>query len=827
MKWITFLILLAVTASPAGAQQKLQKKKFDVPPAVIYGSGKVEKSFIPPPHGFAPGLKSAGEKKADIVVNYIAFPENVKETFEYAVGIWETIIESTVPIYMEAVWTSLGENTLGSCAPYDEFFTNFKNIPRENIYYPVALAEKLSKQQITGPDTADINASFNKNAKWYFGTDGKTPDSLYDFVTVVLHEIGHGLGFYGFYFVSGTEGIYGFYNYGDLSSFDDLVVNANGVRLADTTVYKNPSLQLKNALTSNALYINSPAAITDNGGVIPKLYAPLPWDGGSSVYHLSETNFYTGDVNSLMTPFLGKAEVIHDPGPIAGGILADIGWKHLYIEFEKLKDVEEIQPLVFNVTLESDYDLDTAALFVIYSTDGFISHSDSVPLLPGTLPGRFSAELIPTSETSAIHYFIQAKDVKNRIFNNPAKAPDSLYSIKIGPDNEPPVIVHSEIPFYLMNNENLFISAEVDDNLGVDTVTVEYAINGVAQTPFGLSRDSLNIYSGQFNFNKKLLNDGDIITYQVVAKDASRAQNIQRSPAGSEYSFKTEKIFDMVAAYFNDFNASSADFVIKDFVINTASRFKDGALHSPHPYPSPEQDNKTIDLITILKYPVILKENGTMSFDEIVLVEPGEDNTVFGDEDFYDYVIIEGSKDSGRTWIPVIDGYDSRANTNWKNLYTQSTIGQVSMARGGPEMFVNREINLTGKPGFTAGDTVLFRFRLFSDPYAYGWGWAIDNLRIQTPVSAPLTSRSPGNISVYPNPFENKITVSFQPQKNIKKIQIEVYNPFGQIIKSIDFSDINEPVKEDLSLPELVSGVYFVMVKENGTPVFSQKLIKK
>lgn len=821
-----------MAAGPAGAQQKLQKKKFDVPPAVIYGSGKVEKSFIPPPPGFIHGLKSAGEKKADIIVNYIAFPENARQAFEYAVGIWETIIESPVPIYMEAIWTSLDVNELGGCYPND-FFTNFKNIPRENIYYPVALAEKLSKQQITGPDTADINASFNKNAKWYFGTDGKTPDSLYDFVTVVLHEIGHGLGFYGFYFVEGNIGAYGFrfldgtINYGPYTSFDDLVVNGNGVRLADTTVYKNPSLQLKNALTSNALYINSPAAITDNGGVIPKLYAPLPWDGGSSVYHLSETNFYTGDINSLMTPYLGKAEVIHDPGPIAGGILADIGWKHLYIEFEKLKDVEEIQPLVFNVTLESDYDLDTAALFVIYSTDGFISHSDSVPLLPGTLPGRFSAELIPSSETSAIHYYIHAKDVKNRIFTKPAKAPDSLYSIKIGPDNEPPVIVHTQIPFYLMNNKELFISAEVDDNLGIDTVTIEYAINGVAHTPFGLSRDSLNIYSGQFNFNKKLLNDSDIITYQVVAKDASRAQNIQRSPDGSEYSFKTEKIYDLVNAYFNDFNASSSDFIIKDFVINTASRFKNGALHSPHPYPSPEQNDKTIDLITILKYPVILSENGKMSFDEIVMVEPGEDNTIYGDEDFYDYVIIEASKDSGSTWIPVIDGYDSRANSNWKNLYTQSIIGQVSMARGGPEMFVNREINLTGKPGFTAGDTVLFRFRLFSDPYAYGWGWAIDNLRIQTPVSAPLTSLSPGNISVYPNPFENKITVSIQPKQNIKNIQIEVYNQLGLIIKSLAFNDIDVPLKENLSLPELVPGVYFVMVKENGTPFFSQKLIKK
>ena len=40
--------------------------------------------------------------------------------------------------------------------------------------------------------------------------------------------------------------------------------------------------------------------------------------------------------------------------------------------------------------------------------------------------------------------------------------------------------------------------------------------------------------------------------------------------------------------------------------------------------------------------------------------------------------------------------------------------------------------------GLEAGDTILVRFRLFSDPYANGWGWAIDNLRIQIPVSAPV-----------------------------------------------------------------------------------------
>ena len=43
----------------------------------------------------------------------------------------------------------------------------------------------------------DIITSFNSNAAvgWYFGTDGNTPPSQQDFVSVVLHEIGHGLGF--------------------------------------------------------------------------------------------------------------------------------------------------------------------------------------------------------------------------------------------------------------------------------------------------------------------------------------------------------------------------------------------------------------------------------------------------------------------------------------------------------------------------------------------------------------------------------------------------------------------------------------------------------
>jgi len=41
------------------------------------------------------------------------------------------------------------------------------------------------------------------------GTDGKTPQSMYDLVTVALHEICHGLGFFDSMNTDATLGWYG------------------------------------------------------------------------------------------------------------------------------------------------------------------------------------------------------------------------------------------------------------------------------------------------------------------------------------------------------------------------------------------------------------------------------------------------------------------------------------------------------------------------------------------------------------------------------------------------------------------------------------------
>lgn len=808
-------------------QNDWKKTKIHIVPTVCYASDHTEKSFIPPPMEF--NIKS-GKKKSDFIVTYSLFPTDgkAKAAFEYAVSIWEQIIESDIPIHIDANWRTMENNTLGSSGPTD-YFTNFEYAPHKNRFYPISVVEKITKTEINGSTSADIDATFNKDIKWYFGTDGNTPELLYDFVTVVLHEIGHGLGFTGFFFVTGKTGAYGNShggNTGDVTAFDMMVMNHKNELLADTFIFDMPSLNLYNAFTSNNLYINSPASIVNNSTNKPRLYAPSTWNNGSSIYHLNDETYPFTNENSLMTHAIGKAEAVHDPGPITRGILADIGWKHMKLILDKPKDIEEKKPITFNLSIESDFEIDSNAVFLYYSTDSF-NKTDSLLFIPNRTTGGFSVTLNPSIESGKIDYYINAGDKMSRTFTVPNDAPAGVNHVMIGPDNTPPEINHKPIPYFVSNGNNLTISTNADDNLGIDSVYVEFLINNLPQQSFGLTYDSSTIYSGIFNTDLNQLNDGDVITYKIIAVDSSVAKNKTIKPVDDYFSFKVEKIFNPISGYINDFNGTSPDFIISDFNIYTEKGFKNGSLHSPHPYPSPNENNKTLNFTTLLKYPVILKKNGIMSFDEIVLVEPGEVLSTFGDEDFWDYVIVEGSKDNGKTWLPLADGYDSGDNAIWKTNYNKNINNeQVSTAIGIPDWYVTREINLLENGNFKANDTILIQFRLFSDPYAHGWGWTIDNLRIQTPVSNQNVVLSPGNISVFPNPFNEVLNISVQVKSNIEELTVEILNLFGQKITSTQkinaFGDINiEP-----TVGYLPAGMYLVVLKENGKPVISKKVIK-
>jgi hypothetical protein len=187
---------------------------------------------------------------------------------------------------------------------------------------------------------------------------------------------------------------------------------------------------------------------------------------------------------------------------------------------------------------------------------------------------------------------------------------------------------------------------------------------------------------------------------------------------------------------------------------------------------------------------------------------------------------VEGSKDNGKTWLPLANGYDSGANATWKINYNKNVVNQVSTTIGIPEWYINREIQLLENGNFKANDTILIQFRLFSDPYANGWGWTIDNLRIQTPVSSQALVLSPGNIMVYPNPFSEVLNVNVQAKDYIDELTLEIFSLYGQKVASSQKKNIFGEIQFVTDLSHLSSGMYLLIIRENGKQVFSKKIIR-
>ncbi len=119
---------------------------------------------------------------------------------------WGALLTSAVTIRIEAAFDPLscspGSAILGQ-AGAPTFFANFPGAPVANTAYPEALANRLHGSDLNpaGNDVeAQFNSSLNGNAAclngtgWYYGLDGNEGTNI-DLLPVVLHEIGHGLGF--------------------------------------------------------------------------------------------------------------------------------------------------------------------------------------------------------------------------------------------------------------------------------------------------------------------------------------------------------------------------------------------------------------------------------------------------------------------------------------------------------------------------------------------------------------------------------------------------------------------------------------------------------
>lgn len=751
MKRRLLIVILISSVVASYAQRPMSIKIKD--PVVCYANAEDHPFEIAAPEVYMKWKKGHGArvKTTNIIVDYVNFPENAngigpKACFQTAVDIWESFLSDigTAPqtIRVEARWTSLAPNVLGS-ALYTAAYANFKGAQKLNVFYPVAMAEKISGQELNDGEP-DLFANFNSNFNWHLNPDvgSAIPSGQHDLITVVLHELAHGLGFAGTFTLSGTNGQYGLNGTETPIIYDVPIENGSNQNLIQS--FPTPSPDLRPQLISANLFFDSPTAAR------PKLYVPATFNGGSSISHLDE--IYNATQNALMTFSIAAQERLHSPG-IALNMLKDMGWETVRINHQQYAGSETVTGS-YNITASIQADVIgyiTNTVKLHYTLDG--TNFTVVNMTATGNPNEYTAAIPSTGSADEYGYFISVLDNATREFVNPGKIVregqaelQNLFFFETGPDNQAPKVAHSPKGFILKTDTQLKIDAEVSDNLGVEFVTVEYYKNenlvGSANMLLASPPED-SIYSATLNLTGLNLQAEDKIKYRIVATDVSVIGNpngnIGYSPSASTFHIVNVVGLEPTQDFYeNNFNAASNDFFGNGFSITAPSGFTDPAIHTTHPYLQGDGlPGDALHLIYQLKIPIRVKaQDATIKFDEIVLVEPGEAGSVFGSENFFDYVVVEASKDGGITWTAVANGYDSRDNSAWLTRYNSAIVGNNSNATGDPALFRSRTLDLQLK--FDTNEEVVIRFRLYSDPFAAGWGWAIDNLKIQVDDTPPL-----------------------------------------------------------------------------------------
>lgn len=128
--------------------------------------------------------------------------------FQFAADVWGKVLESPVPIVVDAHFAPLqcsggliilgharAQSLVASVPPRN----TVPGLP-PNILFSQPLADRLAGMDLD-PGLADLVATFNgglhdcdPNTDWYYGLDSRA-GSLTDLIEVVVHELAHGLGF--------------------------------------------------------------------------------------------------------------------------------------------------------------------------------------------------------------------------------------------------------------------------------------------------------------------------------------------------------------------------------------------------------------------------------------------------------------------------------------------------------------------------------------------------------------------------------------------------------------------------------------------------------
>lgn len=262
---------------------------------------------------------------------------------EEAAARWAEFLALSVDIRVGANFDVLDcsetSGTLGSAGP-NFVDRDFDGAPNAETWYPIALADTLrsSSEELLGAGEEHIGSTYNVKlddgdssclggATWYYGLDGNVPSGEIPLFPVVLHELGHGLGFTTFVNLETGEKFSGDDN---SPEFDDAFMQflrdqetgkewpamtdqerADSALNDPDVVWTGPNVDEQSGIVT--------ASAAFNGGLL-RMHAPAEFEPGSSIAHWTPD----ADPPLLMEP--SKESGVFDQVDLTPALLEDIGW---------------------------------------------------------------------------------------------------------------------------------------------------------------------------------------------------------------------------------------------------------------------------------------------------------------------------------------------------------------------------------------------------------------------------------------------------------------------------------------------------------------------
>ncbi len=255
--------------------------------------------------------------------------------FQHAASIWGATLNSGPTITIRATWEELtcdsSSGVLGSSGSFS-LWRNFPGAPAANTWYSSSLANALAGSDLD-PANPEIRARFNirigtpgclESRQWYLGLDTNHGSNI-NLVTVLLHELSHGLGFQTFTDKATGVMVQGYPSVYDRFLFD----NSTG----KSWIQMNDSERVASAINTGNLAWSGSRVSGDAATLLtegkdsqgrPLLHSPNPLASGSSVSHWDRA----ASPNQLMEPSV-SITLTHNvtaPYDLTTSLFSDIGW---------------------------------------------------------------------------------------------------------------------------------------------------------------------------------------------------------------------------------------------------------------------------------------------------------------------------------------------------------------------------------------------------------------------------------------------------------------------------------------------------------------------